>query len=128
MSLTLERLQSLMLREIAVVVNKDRKIKGQMYFNITDVKVSRDYSIATVYYTILSDEEEELKRAEEILNDINKDVRKEVAQKVKNIRRMPALKFKFDESLAYGNKIDQIIEDLKMSNKTLFIAFNNQIT
>ena len=41
---------------------------------------------------------------------------------------MPALKFKFDESLAYGNKIDQIIEDLKMSNKTLFIAFNNQIT
>ncbi|HHV33482.1 MAG TPA: 30S ribosome-binding factor RbfA [Acholeplasma sp.] len=113
MSLTLERLQSLMLREIAVVVNKDRKIKGQMYFNITDVKVSRDYSIATVYYTILSDEEEELKRAEEILNDINKDVRKEVAQKVKNIRRMPALKFKFDESLAYGNKIDQIIEDLK---------------
>jgi ribosome-binding factor A len=84
-----------------------------MYFNITDVKVSRDYSIATVYYTILSDEEEELKRAEEILNDINKDVRKEVAQKVKNIRRMPALKFKFDESLAYGNKIDQIIEDLK---------------
>ena len=65
MSLTLERLQSLMLREIAVVVNKDRKIKGQMYFNITDVKVSRDYSIATVYYTILSDEEEELKRAEE---------------------------------------------------------------
>lgn len=113
MSLTLERLQSLMLREIAVVVNKDRKIKGQMYFNITDVKVSRDYSIATVYYTILSDEEEELKRAAEILNDINKDVRKEVAQKVKNIRRMPALKFKFDESLAYGNKIDQIIEDLK---------------
>jgi ribosome-binding factor A len=113
MSLTLERLQSLMLREIAVVVNKDRKIKGQMYFNITDVKVSRDYSIATVYYTILSDEEEELKRAEEILNDINKDVRKEVAQKVKNIRRMPALKFKFDESLVYGNKIDQIIEDLK---------------
>ena len=85
MSLTLERLQSLMLREIAVVVNKDRKIKGQMYFNITDVKVSRDYSIATVYYTILSDEEEELKRAEEILNDINKDVRKEVAQKLKTL-------------------------------------------
>ena len=110
MSLTLERLQSLMLREIAVVVNKDRKIKGQMYFNITDVKVSRDYSIATVYYTILSDEEEELKRAEEILNDINKDVRKEVAQKVKNIRRMPALKFKFDESLVMATKLTKLLK------------------
>lgn len=113
MSLSLERVQSLMLREIAVVVNKDRKIKDQMYFNITDVKVSRDYSFATVYYSILSDEEEELKRAEEILNEINKDVRKEVAQKIKNIRRMPALKFKFDESLSYGNKIDKILKDLK---------------
>lgn len=113
MSLSLERVQSLMLREIAVNVNKDRKIAGQMYFNITDVKVSRDYSSATVYYTILSDKEEDLLKATEILNEINKDVRKEVAQKIKNIRRMPALKFKFDESLTYGNKIEKIIEDLK---------------
>lgn len=113
MSLSLERIQSLMLREIAVIANKDRKIKGQMYFNITDVKISRDYSFATVYYTILSDKKEDLKRAEEILNEINKEIRKEVAQKIKTIRRMPALKFKFDESLAYGNKIEKILEDLK---------------
>lgn len=113
MSLTLERMQSLMLREIAVVVNKDRKIADQMYYNITDVKISRDYSFATVYYTILSDQEADLKRAEEILTKINKDVRKEIAQKLKNIRRMPALKFVFDESLAYGNKIEKILEEIK---------------
>lgn len=113
MNLSHERVQTLMLREIAVTVNKDRKIEDQMYFNITDVKVSKDYSLAQVYYTILSDKEEDLKRAEEILNEISKDVRREVAQKVKNIRRMPALKFKFDESLAYGNKIEKIIEELK---------------
>lgn len=112
-NLSLERLQSLLLRELAVIINKDRKIEGQMYFNITDVKVLRDYSIATVYYTILSDEEEDLKRAEKILNDISKDVRREAAQKIKNIRRMPALKFKFDESLAYGNKIEKLLNELK---------------
>lgn len=113
MSLSLERLQSLMLREIAVAINKDRKIKDQVYYNITDVKVSRDYSFATIYYTILSDKEEDLKRAEEILNDINKDVRREVAQKIKNIRRIPAFKFKYDESLAYGNKIEKLLDELK---------------
>ena len=48
MSLSLERLQSLMLREIAVAINKDRKIKDQVYYNIIDVKVSRDYSFATI--------------------------------------------------------------------------------
>ena len=113
MSLSLERLQSLMLREIAVAINKDRKIKDQVYYNIIDVKVSRDYSFATIYYTILSDKEEDLKRAEEILNDINKDVRREVAQKIKNIRRIPAFKFKYDESLAYGNKIEKLLDELK---------------
>ena len=113
MSLSLERVESLMLREIAVVVNKDRKIEDQMYFNITDVKISRDYSFATIYYTILSDKQEDLTKAEEILTQINKDVRKEVAQKIKKIRRMPALKFVFDESLAYGNKIEKILEEIK---------------
>lgn len=113
MSISFERVQSLMLREIAVAVNKDRKITGQPYFNITDVKLARDYSVAIVYYTILSDQEEDLKKAEEVLSEINKEVRKEVAQKIKTIKRMPALKFKFDESLAYGNKIEKIIKDLK---------------
>lgn len=113
MSLAIERLQSLMLREIAVAVNKDRKIEDQIYYNITDVKVSRDYSFATIYYTILSDKEEDLKRAEEILDEINKDVRKEVAQKIKNIRRIPAFKFKYDESLAYGNKIEKLLKEIK---------------
>lgn len=113
MNLSLERVESLMLREIAVVVNKDRKIEDQMYFNITDVKISRDYSFATIYYTILSDKQEDLTKAEEILTQINKDVRKEVAQKIKKIRRMPALKFVFDESLAYGNKIEKILEEIK---------------
>lgn len=113
MSLSLERLQSLFQRELATIVNKDRKIADQMYFNITDVKISRDYSYATIYYTILSEEEEDLKRAQEILNEINKDVRREVANKVKNLRRMPALKFKYDESLAYGNKIEKLLNDLK---------------
>ncbi len=112
-NLSLERLQSLLLRELAVTVNKDRKIEGQMHFNITEVKILKDYSIATVYYTILSDQEEDLIKAEEILNEINKDVRREVAQKIKNIRRMPALRFKFDESLAYGNKIEKLLSELK---------------
>lgn len=112
-NLNIERLQSLFLRELAVIVNKDRKIPEQMYFNITEVKIVRDYSYATIYYTILSDDKKDLERAKEILNEINKDVRKDLAQKVKNIRRIPALRFKFDESLAYGNKIEKLLSELE---------------
>lgn len=112
MSISLERLQSLFLRELAVIVNKDRKIDGQMYFNITEVKITKDRSTATIYYTILSDEKEDLERANAILTQLNKQIRLELAQKVRDIRRMPELKFRYDEALAYGNKIEKILKEL----------------
>ncbi len=112
MSITVERLQSLFLRELAVIINKDRKIDNQPYFNLTEVKLSKDKSIATVYYTILSDELEDIKNADQILTSINKDVRLELAKKVNNIRRMPELLFKYDDALAYGNKIDKILKEI----------------
>ncbi len=111
-NVTLERLQSLFLRELAVIVNKDRKVVGQMYFNITEVKITKDLSFATIYYTILSDKEEDLDIAKNILNQFNKQIRQELSQKIRNIRKMPELKFKYDEALAYGNKIDKIIKEL----------------
>src|SRR5690554_726770 len=97
-SITLERLQSQFLRELAKIVNKDRKIDNQPYFNITEVKITKDYSFATVYYTILSDEEKDLKLAEDILEKIKGSIKYELSQKMKNIRKMPDLKFKFDEA------------------------------
>lgn len=111
-SITIERLQSIFLRELATITNKDRKINNQPYYNITEVKITKDYSIATVYYTILSDEEEDLKNAEEVLEKIKSKIKYELSQKVKNIRKMPDLKFKYDEALAYGNKIDSILKEI----------------
>lgn len=112
MSISLERLQSLFLRELAVIVNKDRKIEGQMYFNITEVKITKDRSTATVYYTILSDEHEDLEFANNLLTQLNKQIRLELSQKVRDIRRMPELRFRYDEALAYGNKIEKILKEL----------------
>ncbi len=112
MSISVERLQSLFLRELATIVNKDRKIDNQPYFNLTEVKLSRDKSFATVYYTILSDNEEDIKNADLIFKKINKEVRLELAKKVNHIRRMPELIFKYDEALAYGNKIDKILKEI----------------
>lgn len=115
-SVTLERLQSMFLREIANVVNKDRKIDNQPYYNITEVKITRDYSIATVYYTILSDEEKDLENAQKVLEKIKNQVKYEVSQKLKNIRKMPDVVFKYDEALAYGNRIDSILKEINKAD------------
>ncbi len=113
MSVTTERLASLIQRELASIVNNSVKDKSFGYINLTDVKVTKDLSFATVYYTILKDEPDMLKKAQDGLDDAKATIRMELAKKIRNVRKIPDLVFKFDEALAYGNHIDQILKTLK---------------
>ncbi|MFA5560992.1 MAG: 30S ribosome-binding factor RbfA [Acholeplasmataceae bacterium] len=113
MSLTTERLASIIQRELATIVNKEVKDKSFGYINLTEVKVTKDVSFATVYYTILHDEEEMIERAKKGLEEAKVTIRMELAKKIKNVRRIPDLIFKFDEALAYGNHIDKILKKIK---------------
>lgn len=113
MSITTERLASLIQRELASIVNREVKDKSFGYINLTEVKVTKDLSFATIYYTILSDEEDVLERAKKALESANATIRMELAKEIKHVRKIPELIFKFDEALAYGNHIDQILKSLK---------------
>ncbi len=113
MSITIERLASLIQRELAPIVNRETKDKSFGYINLTEVKVTKDLSYATVYYTVLSDEEDVLKRAQASLDQSKATIRMELAKKIKNVRKIPDLLFKYDEALAYGNRIDKILKTIK---------------
>ncbi len=113
MSITTERLASLIQRELAPIVNREVKDKSFGYINLTEVKVTKDLSFATIYYSILSDEEDVLERAKKALDAANATIRMELAKQIKNVRKIPELIFKYDEALAYGNHIDQILKTLK---------------
>ena len=60
MSITVERLASLIQRELAPIVNSVVQKEVIGYINLTEVKLTKDLSIAKIYYTILSDNEETL--------------------------------------------------------------------
>lgn len=113
MSVTVDRLASLIQRELAPIVNREVKDKSFGYINLTEVKVSKDVSFATVYYTILNDDEAVLEKAKTAIEESKVTIRMELAKKIKNIRKIPELIFKFDEALAYGNHIDKILKTLK---------------
>lgn len=113
MSITIERLSSLIQRELAPIVNSHIQNETVGYINLTEVKVSKDKSIAKVYYTILSDEEKTLEIATNELNKHNGAIRMDLAKKIKNIRKIPELNFVYDEALAYGNHIDKLLKELK---------------
>lgn len=112
MAISVERLASLIQRELALIVNNNIQNKEVGYINLTEVRVTKDKSLATIFYTILSDDEAALKKAQELIDKNNAAIRMELAQKIKNIRKIPELIFKYDEALAYGNHIDKLLKTI----------------
>ena len=110
MSIKLERLGHIFTEEISKIIMteiKDEKIK---FVTITYVKISSDLSYAKVYFTTLDDD-----NRDEILKALNKAsgfIRSQLFERVE-IRKMPELTFVYDESIEYGNKIENIIDKIK---------------
>ncbi len=113
MSITSDRLASLIQRELASIVNLSVKDKSFGYINLTEVKLTKDMSFATIYYTILSDDPKIIEKAHLSIDESKILIRMELAKKIKNIKKIPDLVFKYDEALAYGNNIDKILKTLK---------------
>jgi len=113
MSITSDRLASLIQRELASIVNLNVKDKSFGYINLTEVKLTKDMSFATIYDTILRDESKIIEKAHQAIDESKVLIRMELAKKIKNIRKIPDLLFKYDEALAYGNNIDKILKTLK---------------
>lgn len=74
---------------------------------ITDVDVSNDLSFAKVYFTTTDDIEHVTKD----LNNASSFFRTLLSQRLE-MRHTPELKFIYDESIAYGEKIENIIKEI----------------
>lgn len=87
---------------------KDPRVTG---VTITDVEVTGDFQNATIYYTTRSDMAGDRKKAQEGLDKATGLIRKELGSRL-TLYKTPELVFKRDESIDYGNKIDQLIQQI----------------
>lgn len=104
------RLEKILKKEISYILANDVKDKNIKFITITDVSITNDLSIAKVYFTVLDDE-----KKEEIMISLlgaSSFVWGKLHDLIK-IRIIPEIKFVYDESIAYGNKIEKIIKELK---------------
>lgn len=98
-------------REVNDIIRKrirDPRVQG---INITDVRVTGDLQQATIFYSTLSDEEKDVENAQLGLDKATGLIRKELGQRL-SIYKTPELMFERDESVAYGNRIDELLRDL----------------
>lgn len=110
MAYRIERIEKIIERELASILFdvNNNKLK---FVSITKVSLTNDLSIATIYYTVLGNKGE-IEATKEDLEKAKGYLRSSLAKRI-DLRKTPELRFKYDESLAYGNHINEILENLK---------------
>jgi ribosome-binding factor A len=83
---------------------------GIGFITLTRVQVTADLQLARVYYTTMGDEKAR-KETAKALQRATPFLRRHVGGRLQ-LRRVPELEFRFDESVAHQDRIEQILRDL----------------
>ena len=110
-SLRLLRVQELLKRQIGEVIRREFPVSLAGLISVNDVGVSGDLHSATVFVTILGNAEQQ-KRGFQLLVQHRKRIQGLVAKSIV-LKYTPQLRFLLDESIARGNRVLAIIEELE---------------
>jgi ribosome-binding factor A len=105
-----QRVSDLLREEIADIIMKKVKDPRLGFVTVTGVEITDDLKIAKAFVSVLKEEERETTLA--ILNSAKGYIRSEVAKRVR-MKSIPSLEFRIDESIAYGDRIDKLLKEIK---------------
>ena len=111
-----DRVAAHLRRTLATAIHQNLPDEDTSFIAISDVEVTRDLSIATVYINTLYPSQEQLALQTLRLNE--KQLRKIMASQL-NSRKVPELRFKYDSSLEYGRKLEDLIQQARASDPNL---------
>jgi ribosome-binding factor A len=97
-------------KELSQILQMELKDPRIGFVTVTGVDVTNDLSQATVYLSVLGDDSQK----EETLKALAKAqgfIRSELGRRVR-LRHTPELIFKFDTSIEYGSRIEQLLAQL----------------
>ena len=93
-----------------IIQNEVKDPRLSEFTTVTDVKVSRDLAYATIYVSVLG-AAEQIQQTLDILNRAKKFIRYRIGQEVK-LRLVPEIRFDYDNSIAEGNRMSKIIDEV----------------
>ena len=110
MSVKTDRIANMLVREISDILQNEVYDKDIKFVTITGCKVDTDLSLAQIYCTVF-----DLSKKDKCMHDLNNAkgfIKTSLAKRKIEIRKIPDLRFIFDESIEYGNKIESIINKI----------------
>jgi len=112
MSNRIEKLNSSFKRDIAELLTK--KVKDPRItemFTVLEVDCDKELSTAKVYISVFSADEQKAAQTFLAICESEPFIRREISRKM-HIRKVPELRFLPDTSMAYGQKIEEILNEI----------------
>jgi len=111
MTLRANKVGEQMKKELGEIIGRKLKDPRVGFVTVTDVQVTGDLQQATVFISVLGDEEQK----ENTLKGLAKAkgfIRSEIGQRIR-LRKTPEIFFEFDESIDYGNRIESLLNKIQ---------------
>ena len=105
-----QRVSDLIREEIADIIMNKLKDPRVGFITVTGAKITEDLKLATVYVSVLKPEEKKEPSRYLILQ---KALSAQNSQKRVRMKFIPALTFRVDESIEYGDKIERLLKGIK---------------
>ena len=102
-----ERIAAIIRKNIAEIIQFQIKDPHLGFVSIPEVKVSKDFSYATVYDSFFKDED--IKPSLEVFNKARGFIRSELATKL-DTRRVPEIRFVLDEGYKKEERIAELLK------------------
>ncbi len=102
-----ERIASIIRKNIAEIIQFQVKDPHLGFVSIPEVRVSKDFSYATVYVSFIKDED--IEPSLEVLNKARGFIRSELASKL-DTRRVPEIRFVLDEGYKKEERIAELLK------------------
>ena len=107
------RIASEIMRVMPDLIRRHVKLPEGMMVSVVGVDVTKDLSHATVFFSVIgNDEVEQGKKAEKLLNEKRGAVRKEIAGRLV-MRQHPEIRFQVDRTSANAARIEQLLSQIK---------------
>jgi ribosome-binding factor A len=103
-----DRISVQLRKELALLVHAAVRDHALPSVSVSDVETTKDLDVATVWVTTLVPDQ--AKEATKALNEMSKEFRRELSRTL-SIRRVPELRFKYDDSVDKGERIESLLRD-----------------
>ena len=100
--------------ELATLLARDVHDPGIGFVTLTRVQVSPDLQLARVFYTVLGDENAR-KSSAKALERAAPFLRRQIGSRLR-LKRVPELRFQYDEATAGADRIEQILKEIHASD------------